>query len=95
MGQCGFAYPHHDRHEPADPRISSRLAMAVAGRSDRKQIPGKDWRALAKTIGVRRVCRRHGSRAGRGAARKSGNGPLEHDGTVRPATRRNPALRTI
>jgi serine/threonine-protein kinase HipA len=36
----------------AYPRISSRLAMAVAGRSDPGQIQGKNWRALAKTIGV-------------------------------------------
>jgi N-acetyl-anhydromuramyl-L-alanine amidase AmpD len=26
--------------------------MAIAGRSDPGQIQGKDWRALAKTIGV-------------------------------------------
>jgi hypothetical protein len=26
--------------------------MAIAGRSDPGQIKGKDWRALAKTIGV-------------------------------------------
>ena len=36
----------------AYPRISSRLAMAVAGRSDPGQIQGQDWRALAKAIGV-------------------------------------------
>ena len=36
----------------AYPRISSRLAMAIGGRSDPGQIQGKDWRALAKTIGV-------------------------------------------
>jgi serine/threonine-protein kinase HipA len=36
----------------AYPRISSRLAMEIAGRSDPGQIKGKDWRALAKTIGV-------------------------------------------
>jgi serine/threonine-protein kinase HipA len=36
----------------AYPRIASRLAMAIAGRSDPGQIQGKDWRALAKTIGV-------------------------------------------
>lgn len=34
------------------PRIASRLAMAIAGQSDPGQIKGKDWRALAKTIGV-------------------------------------------
>ena len=36
----------------AYPRIASRLAMAVAGRSDAGQISGKEWRAVAKTIGV-------------------------------------------
>jgi serine/threonine-protein kinase HipA len=34
------------------PRIATRLAMAVNAKSDPGQISGKDWRALAKAIGV-------------------------------------------
>jgi serine/threonine-protein kinase HipA len=34
------------------PRIATRMAMSVNAKPDPGQIAGKDWRALAKTIGV-------------------------------------------
>ena len=37
------------------PQIAPRLAMAVGGRSDAGQLRGREWRALAGTIGVGRI----------------------------------------
>jgi serine/threonine-protein kinase HipA len=34
------------------PKVSVRLAMAIGGRSDPGQVASKDWRALAKALGV-------------------------------------------
>jgi serine/threonine-protein kinase HipA len=34
------------------PKVSSRLAMAIGGKSRPGEVARKDWRALAKTIGV-------------------------------------------
>jgi len=36
----------------AYPRIATRVAMTVSGKADPGQIAGKDWRTLAKAIGV-------------------------------------------
>ena len=38
----------------AYPRIATRIAMTVSGKADPGQIAGKDWRTLAKAIGVGR-----------------------------------------